>query len=210
MSSPRSVPVPSKPSIFMNHQDLRTLRLLEEIGNADLPPSQRDLAKKLGVSLGLVNSFVKRLVQKGYFKASTIPRNRVKYILTPKGATEKTRLTYKYMQHSYQFYKDARRKFGRLFQRLAEDGTRRIVFYGTGDIAEIAGICLEETDLRLVAVVDNDSVGERLSGLAVQNADILPSVAFDKILVTTTRPQREVLRDIQKMGIGQDQVIVLA
>lgn len=194
----------------MNHQDLRTLRLLEEIGNADLPPSQRDLAKKLGVSLGLVNSFVKRLVQKGYFKASTIPRNRVKYILTPKGATEKTRLTYKYMQHSYQFYKDARRKFGRLFQRLAEDGTRRIVFYGTGDIAEIAGICLEETDLRLVAVVDNDSVGERLSGLAVQNADILPSVAFDKILVTTTRPQREVLRDIQKMGIGQDQVIVLA
>jgi DNA-binding MarR family transcriptional regulator len=196
--------------MFMDNQDLHTLRLLEEMGNADLPPSQRDLAKKLGVSLGLVNSFVKRLVQKGYFKVSTIPRKRMRYVLTPKGATEKTRLTYKYMQHSYQFYKDARRKFGRLFQQLAEDGTRKIVFYGAGDVAEIAGICLEETGFRLVAVLDDDRVGERLSGVTVQNTDRLGSIAFDKVLVTTARPHRQVLKDIQKMGIGQDQVIVLA
>ena len=41
----------------MDHQDLRTLRLLEEI-EKDHAPSQRDLARKLNASLGLVNSLL--------------------------------------------------------------------------------------------------------------------------------------------------------
>jgi len=61
----------------MDHQDLRTLQILEEIGN-DHVPSQRELARKLNVSLGLVNSFVKRLAHKGYFKIRNVPKNRVK------------------------------------------------------------------------------------------------------------------------------------
>ena len=193
----------------MNHQDLRTLRLLEEIGNAEFQPSQRDLARKLDVSLGLVNSFVKRLVQKGYFKVTTIPRNRMTYVLTPKGATEKTRLTYKYVQQSYRFYKEARQKLYSLFQRLSEDGVKEIVFYGAGDVAEIAAICLEETLIRLVAVVDDSRVGEYLVGLTVQNTGILGSVGFDRIVVTTAKPHTDVLQDIQELGIGREQVIVL-
>ena len=59
----------------MDNQDIRTLKILEEIGT-DNVPSQRELARKLNVSLGLVNSFVKRLAQKGYFKVTTIPKCR--------------------------------------------------------------------------------------------------------------------------------------
>ncbi len=93
----------------MDNQDLRTLKILEEI-EKDKDPSQRYLAGKLNISLGLVNSFIKRLAQKGLFKIKNIPKNRVKYILTPKGAAEKTRLTYQYIQYSFQFYKSARQK----------------------------------------------------------------------------------------------------
>ncbi|MBU4208797.1 MAG: winged helix-turn-helix transcriptional regulator, partial [Proteobacteria bacterium] len=88
----------------MDHNDIRTLKLLEEIEENHVQ-SQRELAKKLDISLGLVNSFIKRLAHKGFFKITTIPKNRVKYILTPEGVVEKTRLTYKYIQHSYRFYK---------------------------------------------------------------------------------------------------------
>ena len=86
---------------FMHEKDLRTLRILEEI-DRKRSPSQRYLAKKLNISLGLVNSFLKRLAQKGYFKITNIPKNRVKYILTSKGAFEKTRLTYEYIHYSFQ------------------------------------------------------------------------------------------------------------
>ena len=104
----------------MDTQELRTLRLLEEI-ESDQAPSQRDLSTRLNISLGLVNSFMKRLAQKGYFKITNIPKNRVRYILTPKGAAEKTRLTYEYIQYSFQFYKDARKKFKTLpLQKVLE------------------------------------------------------------------------------------------
>ena len=87
----------------MNHHDIHALRILEEI-EKDNSQSQRELARKLDISLGLVNSFVKRLAQKGYFKITTIPKNRAKYILTPKGFAEKTRLTYEFIQYSFHFY----------------------------------------------------------------------------------------------------------
>jgi len=91
----------------METQDLRTLKILEEIDN-EHTPSQRELAQKLDISLGLVNSFIKRLVNKGYFKITHIPKNRVRYLLTPQGAAEKTRLTYAYIHYSYEFYRRSR------------------------------------------------------------------------------------------------------
>ena len=51
----------------MDPIDLRTLKILEKVDN-DGAPSQRDLARDLNISLGLVNSFIKRLVKKGFFK----------------------------------------------------------------------------------------------------------------------------------------------
>lgn len=192
----------------MNHQDLRTLQILEEIGN-DHVPSQRDLAKKLNVSLGLVNSFVKRLAHKGYFKVSTIPKNRVMYILTPKGAAEKTRLTYEYIQHSYQFYKRARQKLRDLFQELVEINVQRIVFYGVSDVAEIAFVSLQETPIKLVAVVDYTRIGEHFLGVVVKDPRVLESIPFDRILLTAVESKSDILEDLETREITRNKVLML-
>ena len=139
----------------MDHQDIRTLRILEEI-EENQAPSQRYLSGQLDISLGLVNSFLKRLAQKGYFKATSIPRNRVKYILTPKGALEKSRLSYAYIKHSFQFYRDAREKLRTAFTKLEKGGVQKIIFYGTGDIAEIAFLSLQETSMELAGLFDEE------------------------------------------------------
>ena len=192
----------------MNNQDLRTLQILEEIGN-DHVPSQRELAKKLNISLGLVNSFVKRLAQKGYFKVTTIPKNRVMYILTPKGVAEKTRLTYQYIQHSYQFYKRARKIIHDLFQELVPMDVRRIVFYGASDVAEIASVSLQETGIQLVAVVDDSKIGERFLGVVVKDPSVLESIPFDRIIITTMEPPGNILRDLEKRGITRRRILLL-
>ena len=51
----------------MDQDELRTLKLLEAV-DASQPPTQRELARDLNISLGLVNAFIKRLAKKGYFK----------------------------------------------------------------------------------------------------------------------------------------------
>jgi len=189
----------------MDHQDLRTLQILEELGNEPVP-SQRDLAKKLNVSLGLVNSFVKRLMQKGYFKITTFPRNRVKYILTPKGAMEKTRLTYAYIHHSYQFYKDARQKLRELFEGLTQAGVRSLIFYGATDLAEIAFLSLQETSLELAAVVDDQRIGKEFLRHTVLASEELEKISFDRVLITALRERERVMERLEHMGISGKKV----
>ena len=191
----------------MKHQDLRTLQLLEEIEKGHAP-SQRDLARKLNVSLGLINSFIKRFAHKGYFKVTTIPRNRVKYILTPKGAAEKTRLTYEYIQYSFQFYRKARQKLRELFKDLVGQGVRRIVFFGASDLAEIAYVSLQETPIKMVAVVDDKKIGEKCLGVAVTDPARLESLSFDRILVTAGS-RDGVLERILERGISRNKVVML-
>jgi len=192
----------------MDNQDLRTLKILEEI-EKDKAPSQRYLAGKLNISLGLVNSFIKRLAQKGLFKITTIPKNRVKYILTPKGATEKTRLTYKYIQYSFQFYKTARHKLRVLFSGLSVNGNLRIVFYGASDLAEIAYISLQETPIQLVGIVDDKKAGDIFMDFVILSSDRLKTISYDKILITGIEEPEEVLKGILEKGISPSKVIIL-
>ena len=192
----------------MDRKDIRTLKILEEIDN-DHTPSQRDLSRKLNISLGLVNSFVKRLTNKGYFKINNIPKNRVKYILTPKGAAEKTRLTYQYIQYSFEFYRNARDKLHKLFKHLMAQGVRRVVFYGTGDFAEIAFISLQETSIQMVAIVDDNNIGEKFLGSVVKDPDNLYSLFFDRVLITSMISKDKVLEKVLEQGIPRSKLIML-
>ena len=192
----------------MDNQDIRTLRILEEIDN-DHTPSQRDLSRKLNISLGLVNSFIKRLAQKGYFKITNIPKNRVKYILTPKGATEKTRLTYQYIQYSFEFYRNAREKLRKLFKDLKVQGVSRVVFYGASDLAEIAYISLQETNIKMVAIVDDKKIGGTFIGVVVKDPGMLNFLSFDRILITSMNSKDTVLERILKQGISRSKIVML-
>ncbi len=192
----------------MDTQELRTLKLLEEIENGKAP-SQRDLAKKLNVSLGLVNSFIKRLANKGYFKITHIPKNRVSYILTPKGAAEKTRLTYNYIQYSFSYYKGARENLRKLFTVLEDQGIRRIAFFGAGDLAEIACISLQETEIALVCVFDENRHTKKFFGLEIIKFDQLREHFFDCILITATEKRNAVRDKIRAQGISSEQIILL-
>jgi len=193
---------------MMDNQDIRTLKILEEIDNGHVP-SQRDLARKLNVSLGLVNSFIKRLAQKGYFKINTIPKNRVRYILTPKGATEKTRLTYEYIQYSFQFYKDSRKKLKRFFKEIEAQSVRRIVFYGVSDFAEISYLSLQETNIILVAMLDHGKVGHRFFNMVVANPDQLYLYDYDRIIITDSQHREKIQNQLIAEGVSRKKILFL-
>jgi DNA-binding MarR family transcriptional regulator len=124
--------------------------------------SQRSLASELGIALGLTNLLVKRLVRKGWVRVIHVKPNRVRYLITPAGIAEKTRMSRAYFESSVQFYRQTRDRIQQQFSDLSTnwpgDGAtglpKRIVFYGAGEVAEIGYICLIETDLQLVGVVD--------------------------------------------------------
>lgn len=87
-------------------EDTATLEILQAIENKE-NITQRYLADKLGVALGLANSYLKRCVRKGLVKVQQAPANRYLYYVTPKGFAEKSRLTASYLSSSFNFYRQA-------------------------------------------------------------------------------------------------------
>jgi hypothetical protein len=137
---------------------------------------------KLGVALGLTNLYLKRLARKGYIKITTIPSHRIRYLLTPQGFTEKSRLTYLYMQYSLSYYRDMRARLREALLRATENGVKRVVIYGTGELAEMAYLSLREMNMTLVGFVND---GERDSFLSypVWRPEALAGWEFDAVLL---------------------------
>jgi DNA-binding MarR family transcriptional regulator len=193
----------------MDPIDLRTLKILEKVDN-DGTPSQRDLARDLNISLGLVNSFIKRLVKKGYFKIGHLPQNRVRYILTARGLAEKSRLTCEYIQLSFKFYRDTRQKLRDLYAELETQGVRRIVFYGAGDLAEIAYLSLQQSCIELVAVVDDGRVGKNFMQFTVSHPHRIESIWYDRILIASIHSTQFISEKLATMGISASRVVEIA
>lgn len=157
--------------------------------------SQRSLASSLGIALGLTNSLVKGLVHRGWVKVTHVQRHRVRYLLTPAGLAEKARLSQAAFHAAVDRYRDARTRVQAMFARVSADwpapaARKPVVFFGSGELAEIGFICLQETDLTLVAVIDTAQRG-KFFGVPVfersRAADALALAGPDaKVLVTST------------------------
>jgi len=63
--------------------------------------TQRKISSNTGLSLGAVNLLIKKMARKGLIKVEKLNARTVRYILTPQGMTEKTRLTYQFIRSSY-------------------------------------------------------------------------------------------------------------
>jgi predicted transcriptional regulator len=137
----------------------RFFLLLSEIEQEE-SVSQRELASRLGIALGLVNSYLKNLVAKGFVRIRSFPKNRYGYLLTPQGLAEKSRLAYQHLSYFTNLYQIARQDYLALFRTLHTSGIRRVSFCGVDETAEIAYLSLRETGLELVEVMDDQHAGE--------------------------------------------------
>lgn len=135
-----------------NMQFQRELHVLQEIEKNPVI-TQRSLASSLGVALGLTNLYIKRLVHKGYIKVTTVPRGRIKYLITPKGLAEKSRLTCEYIQYSLAYFRDVRQRFEKVLNQLQQLGVERIMIFGVGELAELAYLSLQGIEFSFLGFI---------------------------------------------------------
>ncbi|TKB95358.1 MAG: winged helix-turn-helix transcriptional regulator [Nitrospira sp.] len=191
----------------MNLQGQRDLLLLSEL-DRDGGATQRTLAIKLGVALGLTNLYLKRLVRKGYIKITTIPRNRIRYLLTPQGFTEKSRLTYLYMQYSLSYYRDMRTRLKEMMLALDGSHGQRVVIYGTTELAELAYLSLREMNIDCVGFIDESSRESFLS-CPVSSPERLAGWHFDQVLITDLDHAAACEEQLVQSGVPREKVLRL-
>lgn len=99
----------------------RVLNLLDE----EPELTQRELAQKLGISLGGVNYCLKALIDLGHIKVGNFSKNPNKsmylYLLTPKGITEKARLTTGFLKRKMKEYQALKKEIELIQSKASEN-----------------------------------------------------------------------------------------
>ena len=192
----------------MEKEDLHTLRIMGIVSRAgDL--SQRELANRLNISLGLVNTFIKRLVKKGHFKVSTMPSNRVKYFLTPAGLARKSRLTVEYLKYSVDSYKEIKTLLLKKYRDMEEDDVKSLLFYGAGEVAELAYLYLQLTDIRLTGIIDNKKNGKKFFRHRITGLDSINAMEWDLILLTSLDTTDQDIEMLVESGIEPERIALI-
>jgi DNA-binding MarR family transcriptional regulator len=199
--------------------DRYSLRILDVV-ETDRGVTQRSLARDMGIALGLTNLLIKRLVRKGWMRVTHISPNRVRYLITPAGIVEKSRMSRDYLEASVQFYRQARDRVKQRFLELSttwpsegHDGGKRIVFFGANEVAEIGYVCLVETDLRLVGVVDRERTG-RFFDMPIASPDQLTGSAlqgqpYDRVVVMSFGDTEPITEQLRQLDIPMSRVFWL-
>ena len=120
------------------------LRILQEI-ERNPATTQATLAAQLGVAVGSVNWYVKRLITKGYIKVTHLERRKLHYFLTPAGLSLKVKLTKSYMDVSLRVYRELRQAAQQRLTEVQQAGYEAINIEGTDEATEILRLtCLEQ------------------------------------------------------------------
>lgn len=185
----------------------RSLQLLSEISGEE-PLSQRELSRRLGIAVGLVNSYLKNLVSKGYVRVKNFPSNRYAYLLTPQGIAEKSRLAYQHLSYFTSLYTVARQDYLDLFRRLEDAGVREVAFCGVDEVAEVAYLSLRETGLKLVAVMDDGRSGETFFGVPVVLIDDGVKELGAPVVISSLKRRDELSQVLKDLGVAACRVFV--
>ena len=180
----------------------RSFQILDELANNDAL-TQRDLSQRLGIALGLVNSYIKNLIAKGYITVATIPPKRYAYYLTPKGFAEKSRLAYDLLQDYTRIYREAKSSYRKLFQELKQSGLKHIVFAGADEVAEIAYITLQETGLEQTA---RDLFDLYVLGREIRPYSGIRDLDYDTIIVTSYLRRDKIVKELTASGASSDSI----
>lgn len=193
----------------MNNQNTSEeieLRILSEFAN-EPEITQRALADRLGIALGLVNAYIKRLYKKGSLKVKTIPSNRIKYIITPEGIAEKAKLTYSYMQISLNYFKDLRSKIEHTYSLMAASGVENVLLWGDGEVAEICYISARGLPLNILGVVSEKGLENSFFGKPIYSSGDVKDIPYDAILVAYIGGK--MTEDIKQIGVFPNKVYYL-
>ena len=169
------------------------------------PISQREIAGRLGIALGLVNSYLKTLVKKGYVQVKAYPRNRFAYLLTPQGFAEKSHLAYRHLSNFHKLYRITRQDSLNLFRALRQSGAERVAFCGLDDLTEIAYLSLREAGLDLSLVMDKQAEGSFL-GVPIVPLPAGVGQACGPIVITSPPRAGQLKAALIELGVAEKDI----
>lgn len=129
--------------------------VMKEIYNNHLP-DQRTISQRTGISLGLTNLIIKRLIGKGILLARQLNKKKIQYILTSKGFSEKAKKSYNFTIKTIGLLKSTKEIINRLILEELKKGNQSFVITGSSDLCDIVEIVLNNFKDRVICRRENN------------------------------------------------------
>lgn len=127
--------------------------LLNEIAQ-DSMVTQANLSDRLGIAVGSVNWYIKRLIHRGWVKVSHLDRTRLKYDLTSEGMKIFTQRALSYARDSLKIYGSFRDKAKALVMELNQQGFQQVYLNGDDEMMDILRLTCIEAGIQINDIPD--------------------------------------------------------
>ena len=157
------------------------LKLLDNVNKED-NITQKVAAKKIGIAVGLVNTYVKRCIQKGWVKVKNIPAHRYAYYLTPQGFSKKSQLVSEYLTDSFKLFRESKLSYQKIFLECKKKKYLKIVLAGISDLTEIAILVGGVGNINILGVIQTNKTKKKFSYKTYNFANVPKNI--EAIIIT--------------------------
>lgn len=140
--------------MYFNDSELTVLNAISEAESGESRLTQRELADRAGISLGMANILLRRLAERGWVKLTRLSSKSVRYALTPSGVGELAQRTAGYFNRasrSAELYRDRIEAFVLGAKR---GGAETIVLFGSSEVEILLAYVCERHGLVFVKSAD--------------------------------------------------------
>jgi len=163
--------------------------------------SQRSLAHKLNISLGLTNAILQNLIHRGWVKAQKLTGRKILYLITPQGMARATNLIYDRFRETQNYYQYTKELLTSYLTDLYTKGKRRAAIYGTGQLAEITYLSLLDSPLKLHSILTDDPSSPKKKFLG---HEVLTLSEFAQKISETPNPENLIILSTVSQEKGEE------
>ena len=188
---------------------MKNLLILSEVEKG-LPMTQAILAEIAGVSVAMINSYIKKLCANGYLAMQGNNKNTI-YQITPEGIEYKRYLLISFMAELMELSKSMSAQIKQMLLPLVEDGEKKVYFYGAGETGQVcARVASGIQKLQIIGFIDdNPSLHTKLvAGYPVMSLEAALRQPFDKIVISVFSNHQ--LKEKLLSLIGEEKIVVLS
>ena len=153
-----------------NQLNSNDLTVLQSLGSATGAVSQREIARRTGLSVGLINAVLKKLARTGYIKTSHLNRRSIEYLLTPEGFTQTALRSYRFVRNTLRNFRSIQQRLESIVGELQLEGVNEFYIHGDGDLADFITSIFGEQG----SVVLRQGLPKKKLSAVVLNADPAP------------------------------------
>ncbi len=185
--------LPLRKQYYVPSKDTWVLAILDAL-SLDSDLSQRDLARRVGISGAVVNQRLRELQTRGLIVFEARNAKSYRYPLTPEGERLREEMVSRCTSEAIHIYTAIKRHCRLRLEWLRARNIQKIAMFGASETCEVVISALSDMPFKVMALVDNDVAkhGTVFHGYVVSSPRILELVDCQAVLITSFGRQSEI------------------